>query len=125
MRVPHYGRNPRQRSDFGGRALSITPGHNDFAAGILSADPPDSGTGVLFRGSSNCAGVQDYVAGSIAIGRPIQPQGPKLLLNGGAVGLGGPATEILYVKAGHGTILAYLLSQPFWLERTRRKLYEA
>ena len=103
----------RAGSDFGGRALSITPGHNDFAAGILPANPPDSGTGVLFRGSSNRAGVQDYVAGNIAIGRPIQPQRPKLLLNGSTVGLGGPATEIFYVKAGHGTILAYVLSQPF------------
>jgi len=33
---------------------------------------------------------------------------PELLLNSGAVRLGGAAPEIFYIKACHGTILAYI-----------------
>ena len=120
MRVPNYREDSRQRGDFSGYALGIAASHNDFATGILPPDPPDHGAGVLFRRSSNRAGVQNHVAGGVPVGRSIQPQSPKLLLDGGPIGLGCAAAEIFYVKAGHRTILAYVVYRSLMPERLRR-----
>ena len=86
--------------------MGIAASNHDFAARILPFGPPDGGPRILFGGSGNRAGVQDYVAGGVPVGRSVQPQLAKLVLDSGAVGLGSAAAEIFYVKAGHRTILA-------------------
>ena len=111
MRVSYYGKDSRQNCDFGGDALGIAASDNDFAARILPSDPPDGCPCILFGGGRNRTGVQNYIPGGIPVGRSVQPQFAKLVLDSGTVSLGSAAAEIFYVKAGHRTILAYVVSR--------------
>src|SRR5207247_4694083 len=93
VRVSYYGKDSRQSCDFGGYALGIAASNNDFAARILPFGPPDGGPRILFGGSGNRAGVQDYVAGGVPVGRSVQPQLAKLVLDIGTSGLGRGAAD--------------------------------
>jgi hypothetical protein len=109
MRVADHLRNASKSSDLSGGALGIAAGDNDLAVRVTAPDAANGGPGVLFGGGSYCAGIKDYV---ISSGRGIgaaESQISKLLLDRSPVGLGGAAAEIFYVKAGHRTILAYVL----------------
>ena len=108
MRVADHLRNARKSSDFTRCALGIASRDNDFAIWVTAPDAANSGAGVLFSGGSYCAGIKDYVISSSRGAGTVQSPIPELPLDGRPVGLGGAATEIFYVKAGHAHILAYI-----------------
>jgi hypothetical protein len=91
-----------------GCALGVAAGDQDLAIRVAAPEAANCSTGVLFRGSSYCAGIKDYVispGGSLCA---LKPPISELLLDGSPISLGGAATEIFYVKAGHAPILAYI-----------------
>src|SRR6266852_3967845 len=107
VRIAYNHGDAGQCSNFTGSALGVAAGNYYLAGGIFATDTADGGTGVLFGGSCDGAGVQHHeLSGSGAAGS-IQPPVAELLFDGGAVCLGGAAAEIFDVKAGHRTILAY------------------
>lgn len=88
-------------------ALGVASGNYYLAVGVFATNAADGGPGILFGGGGDGAGVQHHELSSTAPVGAIETAVAELLLNGGTVGLGGPAAEIFDVKAGHGTILAY------------------
>jgi len=108
VRIADHVRNARKGRHLTRGTLGIAARDNDFAVGIATPDAPYGRTGVLFGGSSYCAGIKDYVISPSRGGGAVQPGIPELLLDGRPVGLGRAATEIFYVKAGHAHILAYI-----------------
>src|SRR5262249_2277975 len=111
VRVPYNGGNTWQRCYFLRYALSVASCNNDFAPGGFPADSPDRGPRILLGGGGNGAGGQDDMTGILPAARPLESHPPGLLLHCCAIGLGSAAAEILYVKTGHGTILAYVVSR--------------
>jgi hypothetical protein len=106
--VADHLRDAGKGSDLMGSALGIAARDQDLAIRVAAQDAANRSTGVLFRGSSYCAGIKDYVISSGGSRGALQPTISELLLDGSPIGLGGAATEIFYVKAGHAPILAYI-----------------
>jgi hypothetical protein len=94
-----------QGGDFGGSALGVASGDDDFSEGILALDAADGGAGILIGGVCDSAGIQDYEVGFVGCGAG-EAAGFELAFEGGAVGLGGAASEIFDVVGGHGTMVA-------------------
>jgi hypothetical protein len=65
------------------------------------------GAGRRIRRIGDGAGVQHYQFGVLRRLGPNQASSAKLMLDGEAVRLGGAASEVLDVKAGHEFILAH------------------
>ena len=108
VRVPYNQGNTWQGRHFAGRPLRIASGNYYFASRVLAPDAPDCRPRILFGGSRYRTGIKDDKPRLTAFRGTIQPLLPKLSLDGSSVGLGSPASEIFYVKAGHRTILAYI-----------------
>jgi hypothetical protein len=93
--------------------------------GIRAVKAANCRTGILVGSSRYGAGVQDNDFGIGGIARSLQAALLELALDRGAVGLSRPATKILYVKAGHDTIVAAhpgskatgSLAHPTWVRR--------
>ena len=65
-------------------------------------DTADGGACVLIGGSSHGASVEHH---NFSLRRDVgasEAALTKLMLNGSAVGLGGPAAKVLYIETGHG-----------------------
>src|SRR5438552_18235483 len=105
MRVADDTANSRQRGDFLRGALGITAGNNNLPLGILTVEAPDSGSSVAVRFGGYGTSINNHNVGLSRIQRWEQALIEELTLNCRAVGLGGPASEILHVKARHGSIL--------------------
>jgi len=105
MRVADDTANSRQRGDFLRDALGITSSHDDLAPGILTVDAADSGSSVPVRFGGHGTSINNHNVGLSRIQRWVQALIEELTLDCRAVGLGGPASEILHVKARHGSIL--------------------
>jgi hypothetical protein len=90
------------------RALGVAPGNYYFASGVLATYTAYCRSRVLLRGSCYSTSIKHYKSRTSGVFCPPQTLFPELLFNSGSVRLGGAATEIFYVKAGHGTILAYV-----------------
>jgi hypothetical protein len=103
--VADYGANTWQGGDFGWGALGVASGDDDFGQRILALDAADGGAGILIGGVCDSAGIQDYEVGFVGCCAG-EAAGFELAFEGGAVGLGGAASEILDVVGGHGTIVA-------------------
>src|SRR5579864_5548318 len=108
VRVANDTGDPRQSRNLLRRPLRVTSGNHDFAARILAPDAPDGRTSVLFGGGSNRTGVKNQPFSGRWVTSAFQTSFPELLLDGRTIGLSRSATEIFYVKACHGTILAYI-----------------
>ena len=66
----------------------------------------DGGAGVLIGGGGYGAGVEDNDSGLGRLVCALQPSLLKLTLDGGAVRLGGAASEVFYVESRQASILA-------------------
>ena len=106
MRVTDDLAHARKRSYFLRRALRITAGHDDPAIGILAANASNGRPGILVGSRGDGTGIQNYDLGFERPGSADRAVVAKLPLDRGAVCLGGTASEVFYVKAGHGSILA-------------------
>ena len=90
------------------RTLRIAPSYHDFAAGIAPFYAANGHSGILFGGRGHRAGIQNYPIRLRRINCFFMSKLRELVLNRSTVRLRGAATEILYVKTCHGTILAYI-----------------
>src|ERR1700747_1313415 len=99
VRITHNQGNTRESRDFLRSPLRVTSGNHDSALGIFPLDAANGRPRVRLGGSGHRAGVQNHNAGLTSGCGPNEPLLAELLLDGGAVGLGGAASEIFYVKA--------------------------
>src|SRR5437870_3838381 len=107
VRIAHNTGNTWKGRDLGRGALSVASGNYYCAIGIFTPNAPDCRPCVRLGGSSHRASIQNHNAGVASRCGPDESVLAELPLDGSTVGLGGAAAEIFYVKAGHGTILAY------------------
>src|SRR6266705_4549219 len=105
MRVADDTANSRQRGDFLRGALGITAGNNNLPLGILTVEVADSGSSVPVSLGGYRTSINNHNVGFSRIWHLAQALIEELTLNCRAVSLGGPASEILHVKARHGSIL--------------------
>src|SRR5207244_5242686 len=105
MRVADDTANSRQRGDFLRGALGITAGNNNLPLGILTVEAADSGSSVPGSLGGYRTSINTHNVGFSRIWHRAQALIEELTLNCRAVGLGGAASEILHVKARHGSIL--------------------
>jgi hypothetical protein len=68
---------------------------------VLGVDFADGVAGLGVGGGRYCAGVQDYYGGGGGIWSGGEAAIEELALEGGAVGLGGAAAELLDVEGSH------------------------
>lgn len=108
VRVADDERHAGEVGNFLRGALGIAAGNYYLAFGIFPADSANRGTSVLFSGSRYSTGIKHHEPRPVGVVGLVDSELPKLLLNRGSIGLCCAATEIFYVKAGHGTILAYV-----------------
>jgi hypothetical protein len=82
-------------------ALGVTAGDNEASAGILRVDFTDSVAGLSIGGRGDGASVYDNEVSGGCFGRGNIAAREQLAFEGGAVGVGGAATELLNVKSRH------------------------
>jgi hypothetical protein len=100
VRIADDPRNARQRRDFFGRALRIAAGDQNARIRIFTMRAPDGASRVPIGGGSDCACVQDHQIGGGAFAGGGVSAGRELRFERGAIGLRGPASEILNEKGG-------------------------
>jgi len=103
--IAHYPTHPGDRGQFFRRPLRVATSNENAAAGVFPAHATDRGPCVLVRAFRDSAGIEDNHFGVAHCGSSLQPALQELVLERGAVGLGGAAAKILYVEAGHAPIL--------------------
>ena len=91
----------RQCRDFLRRALRITSGDHDPAFGILAMNAANGSAGIAVGGGGHGARVQDDDFRLRDFFGTLKPAVAELVFQRGAICLGGPAAEILYVKRRH------------------------
>jgi len=102
MGITDYEGNPRESSNFFGSALSVTAGNHDARGGIGCVDFADGVAGLSVSGGGDGAGVQNDDVSFGGIGGKDAALLEQLLLDGGAVRLGGAASELLDKECTHG-----------------------
>ncbi len=105
MRIADDEADARQRRDFLGSALRITAGNQDLRIGIFAMNAPDGGPGILIGRCRYGASVENDDLGFVGGAGATQSALKQLPLDGGAVRLGGPASEILNVIGRHQLII--------------------
>jgi hypothetical protein len=105
LRVADDVADPRQCGDFLRGTLGVTSGYYDLAFGIAATNAADRGAGVPVRFGSYGTGINHNNVGFSGMDGRAQALVDELALDDGTIGLGGAASEILHVKALHGTIL--------------------
>jgi hypothetical protein len=105
VRVTDYGGYAGQGGDFLGSALGIASGDNNSCQRVLALDAADGGAGVPIGGIGDGAGVQNDEVG-LGGGGAGEGAGFELTIEGGAVGLGGAASEVFDVVGEHGAMVA-------------------
>jgi hypothetical protein len=95
----------RKRCNFFRRSLCVTSGDDDLAARVLTTDAADRSSRVLIcrGGDSACIQYNDFRLRDYGSSR--QAAFLELALDGSAIGLRSPATEILHVETRHGSIV--------------------
>lgn len=93
----------RQGGDFFWGALGVASGDDDLAVGILTVDAADGSSGIVVGGSSDRASIQDDDFGAGGASVTLEAALLELALDGGAIGLGGAASEILDIESCHGS----------------------
>ena len=93
--------NAWEGRDFFGDALGITAGNEDARGRIGGVDFADGVASLGVSGRSDRAGVKNDHIGCGRIGRKTAALFAELPLDGGAISLGGAATELLDKKCAH------------------------
>ena len=105
VRVADDATDLRQCGDFLRGALGVTSSYYDLAFGIVTTNAADRGAGVPVGFAGYGTGINHNNVGFSGMDGRAQALVDELALDDGAIGLGGAASEILYVKAPHGSIL--------------------
>jgi hypothetical protein len=113
--VANYLTHTGQCCNLLGRTLGVTPGDHDLTVRILTTNAADGGSGVAIGGSGDRAGVQHDDFGFGCMISAQQSALTELALDRGAVRLGGAATEVFYIKAGHGFLKMGAQRRP-WMQ---------
>ena len=105
VRISNHQTDAGQRRDFFRRALRVAAGDQDLRLGVLPMDAADGGTRVLIGRCGDGAGIQDDDFGLGGSAGALQSPRQQLALDGGAIGLGRAASEVLDVISCHQTII--------------------
>src|ERR1700691_2378814 len=105
VRVANDGADAGECGDFFRSTLGVASGDDDFCRWILAADAADGSSGILIGGSGDGASVEQDEVG-VRGGSAGQAASLELAFQGGAVGLGGAASEIYDVKGSHAIMVA-------------------
>jgi hypothetical protein len=106
--IPHHPFHAGHGGQFIGRALRVASGHQDARRGVLAMHAAHGLPHVFIGGLGDGAGVQHHQVRVAALRRRFQPLGRKQRLERGAIGLGGPAAEILDEELTHSVDLGTL-----------------
>src|SRR5581483_2500184 len=116
VRITHYPADPRQRCSFLRGTLGVAASYQYLAVGVLAVNAPDGRTGVVICGGGYGTGIEDHYLGLGGNQGPVEPLGAQLLLNGGAIRLGGAAAEVLHIEARHSAIIGLVAADAATLE---------
>jgi len=111
MGIADYPVNAGQGGEFLGSALGVASRHQDAAGRILAMEAANGGARVAVGRRGYGAGIKDDNIGELRAGAN-HSLGAQLAIYNRAIGLGGPASEVLNVKAGHGDIITAEFSGP-------------
>ena len=89
-----------------GSALGIATGNQDLAVWIFAMDASNGGPSVMIRRGGHGTGIEDYNIGQVGIPGTAKPAIFELSLDRRSVGLRRATAEVLYIKAGHKSIIA-------------------
>ena len=118
MRVADDDAHAGKRGDLLWRALRVASGYDYFCFGILPSDPADGGARILIGGRGDGTRIQHHDRGLRRGWGARQTLELELALQSSAVGLGGAATEVLYVVSGHVSIVKQSIEKQ---NKTRRR----
>ena len=99
--IADYLADSGQGGDLFRGALRVTSGHHNLGIGVVAMDAADRGTCVLVGRGGHGAGIENYNLGVIGRCGAVESLLLELALDGGAVGLGSPASEVLDVETRH------------------------
>jgi hypothetical protein len=90
------------------RALGITAGYQNPGGWVFAMHAADGLPNVVIGGGGNGTGVEDDEIGGGTVVRGTETMGCEVSMDSGAIGLGGPAAEVLDVKRfRQATIIAF------------------
>jgi len=93
-----------KRGDFLGRALRVAAGDDDLTIGVFAMHTADGGARILIGGGGYGAGIEDDDFRRGRRQSTLHPELAELALDGRAIGLSRPASEVLYVKGSHALL---------------------
>ncbi len=104
MGIADNERNTSKTGDLFRGALSVAPGDNNARGRIRRVDLADGVARLGIRGGSDGAGIQN----NDVRGRPVTRDGTalpeQLPLDGGSIGLCGPAAKLFDMESGHSML---------------------
>src|ERR1035441_3899421 len=95
MRVSDDQTDTGQRRNLLGCALSVAAGDQDSGGGIFAMNAADGSPRILIGRCGDGAGIQDNDFGLDGGRGALQSAGQQLALDGGAIGLGRAASEVI------------------------------
>lgn len=90
-----------ESGEFFGRTLGVAAGDDDFCSGILSVEFADGVAGLGVGGGRDGTSIEHDDFGGMGVWAGRVAEVNELAFEGGAVGLRGPAPELLNVEGGH------------------------
>ena len=99
--ISHHPFDAGHGGQFIGRALGIAASDQNARVGVLAMYPAHGLAHVFVGGLGDRTGIQDHQVRVAALGCSIQPLGRKQGFERGAIGLGGPAAEVLDEELTH------------------------
>jgi hypothetical protein len=105
VRIAHHPGDAGQGSYFARSPLGIAAGNHDPGVGIVAMGAADRGPSVLVGRSRYGAGVEDHKIGFARRTEPRQALTRQLTFQGGAIRLGGAASEAVQKKSRHESII--------------------
>ncbi len=105
VRISHYQADAGQRRNLFRRPLRVTAGDQDSRTGVFPMNAADGSTCVLISRRGDGAGIQDDDFSLDGSAGALQSAGQQLALNGGAIGLGRAASEVLHMIRRHESII--------------------
>ena len=105
VRVAHHPGHSGQSRYLIWSALRVAPGDQNAAIWIGALHPADRSAGIFICARSDCARVQHDDFRVVCFPRALQSAIEKLAFDGSPICLSRAAAKILYVEAGHTSIL--------------------
>ncbi len=103
--ISHHPFDARHGGQFIGCALRVATRHQDAGRGVLAMHAAHGLAHVFIRSLGDGTGIQHYQIRLAALRHRFQTLGGKKCFESGAIGLGGPAAEVLNEELTHWPLL--------------------